>query len=559
MDAPSLPANLPWKRLFHAGATPTYVADRSGRIVDANRAFADFLRYPLGEVTGAPVMSFTAPEDQACQERDFERYFDLGGHYLHEIRFLRGDGRRVTGQVVTTVVEGERRLMLVEICEERAVGGTRSPLVQSHDLLRQIIDKAPMLFFLRDLSGRYVMINNRYAELLGKAPSDVEGRTPHELFPPDLAETYLGHDAEVMRADTSLRFEENSRDQHGKMRYWLSVKTPLHDKEGNIIGVGGMASDITELKDAQEEMNNLNHYLESANRELRSMQDQLIQAEKMESVGRLAAGVAHEVKNPLALILMGLEYFSQLPEDTDPNFREILVEMRKAVRRAEKIVHGLVDFSASRQLEIQTVDVNRVVRETLPFIKHDRLRKGVELVEDFAPEVGRVRLDVQKFEQVLLNLLINALHAVEEKTGRLRVWTRVGVMPEGDPIETGSRAAERLRKGDPVVMVGIEDNGRGISPQDLDRIFDPFYTTKATGEGTGLGLSICRKIIELHGGRIVARSEPGRGTTMTIMLRMVGRTAEGGDLVEKPRDKDGGLVVQSGERQDDQETDIGGR
>ncbi len=413
-----------------------------------------------------------------------------------------------------------------------------------HALLRQIVDNAPMLLFVRDLHGRYLMVNKLYEQLLGKERREILGKKPQDIFPANQADEYLSHDTAVIMAGRSLNFEERSV-IHGQERIWLAMKTPVYDESGRIVGVGGMSTEITARKRAEKELLQLNRTLEAANIELRSTQEQLIQAEKMESVGRLAAGVAHEVKNPLALILMGVEYLSQLPPDTDPNFTEILDEMRKAVSRAEKIIHGLVDFSASRQLEIRAVDVNQIITDTLPFIKHDRLRYNVDIDVGLAENLPPVAMDVQKFEQVLLNLLLNALHAMGKKGGTLRVTTREGVMAEGEPNVTGSRAAERLRRGDAVVMVGVEDTGCGISPSDLERIFDPFYTTKPTGEGTGLGLSICRKIIELHGGRISARSEIGVGTRMTITMKALPRANK-----EIVRDKYGPELVESEKRKD---------
>lgn len=409
-------------------------------------------------------------------------------------------------------------------------------------LLRQIADNAPMLLFVRDLHGRYVMVNRLYEQLIGMDRAEILGRKPQDLFPPAQADEYLSHDTAVIMAGRSLNFEERST-VRGEERHWLAMKTPVHDENGRIVGVAGMSTEITGRKKAEQQLLQLNRTLEAANLELRSTQEQLIQAEKMESVGRLAAGVAHEVKNPLALILMGVEYLSQLPPDIDPNFTEILDEMRKAVRRAEKIIHGLVDFSASRHLEFQPVDVNQVVRDTLPFIKHDRLRYNVDLEVSLAENLPVVALDVQKFEQVLLNLLINAMHAMGRNGGTLRVTTRLGVMAEGDPNDPGSRSAERLRRGDNVVLVGVEDTGCGIPAAELERIFDPFYTTKPTGEGTGLGLSICRKIIELHGGRITCRSEPGKGTRMTITLR----TGTRGGAKDSLRDKTSRIQVESKE------------
>lgn len=410
----------------------------------------------------------------------------------------------------------------------------------SHALLRQIVDNAPMLLFVRDLEGRYIMVNRLYEQLIGLDRSDILGRRPQDIFPSAQADEYLSHDTAVIMAGRSLNFEESST-VRGEERFWLAMKAPVYDENGKISGVAGMSTEITGRKKAERQLLQLNRNLEAANQELRSTQEQLIQAEKLESVGRLAAGVAHEVKNPLALILMGVEYLSQLPDDIDPNFLEILDEMRKAVRRAEKIIHGLVDFSASRHLEFEQVDLNQVVRDTLPFIKHDRLRANVELEVSLADNLPKVALDMQKFEQVLLNLLLNALHAMGGGGGTLRVSTRFGVMSEGEPTETGSRAAERLRRGDKVVFVSVEDTGCGIPAAELERIFDPFYTTKPTGEGTGLGLSISRKIIELHGGRITCRSEPGKGTCMTITLR----ASQTSGPKEKLRDDKGTIQVQS--------------
>lgn len=407
------------------------------------------------------------------------------------------------------------------------------------ELLRQIVDNAPMLLFVRDTEGRYLMVNRLYEQLIGMDRSKIIGKRPHDIFDSEHAGEYLSHDTQVIKANHFLNFEERSIVQ-GEERVWNALKTPVYDSAGNICGVAGMSSDITARKRAEQELRKVNRTLEAANIELRSTQELLIQAEKLESIGRLAAGVAHEVKNPLALILMGVEYLNSLPTGIDPNLAEILDEMRKAVRRAETIIHGLVDLSASRQLEIRPVDLNRVVLDTLPFIKHDRLRFNVGLDVCLAQDLPLVALDVQKFEQVLLNLLLNAIHAMGSSGGNLKVTTRAGAVAEGERNDPGSRAGDRLRRGDNIALVTVEDTGCGISPADLERIFDPFYTTKPTGEGTGLGLSISRKIIELHGGRISARSQVGKGTCITIMLRALPRGKN-----EIMRDKAGQNLIES--------------
>ena len=279
---------------------------------------------------------------------------------------------------------------------------------------------------------------------------------------------------------------------------------------------------ITDLRKAEDKLRRANSSLEKANRDLRTLQEQLIQAEKMESIGRLAAGVAHEVKNPLAMILMGIEYLSNLPPDTDPNLVEILGEMRKAVDRADRIVRGLVDFSAYRNLEIQPSSINDVITETLPFLRHECARAGAHLQLDLAEHPPLVDLDARKFEQVLLDLFFNALHAIPERGGTISLWTRVASSAGRAGAESpgGRRAATLpIRRRRRVVLAGISDNGCGIPESDLEKAFDPFFTTKPPGQGTGLGLSICRRIIELHGGRIKASRNPGGGTTFTITLK----------------------------------------
>ena len=523
MDAKMSQDADPWHAVFLGAETPMYVVDAAGKVADANRAFEEFIGYSRERLRGCNAMDLVVSQDRERTDGEFKFHFALGGRHVHERRFLNSKATVAYAKVTTTVVEQGGRVQLVEIREQTGTHARTARLVQSHDLFRQIVDTAPLLIFIRDLEGRYVMVNQAYAKLYGLSPRDMEGRRPADFFPPELAEDYLAHDHEVLEAGGPLSFEESSEGEGGS-RHWLAVKTPLYDADGNVVGVAGMSSEITVRKRFEQELRRANRKLEAANQELRAIQEQLIQAEKMESVGRLAAGVAHEVKNPLASILMGVEYLSQIPQDVDPNLGEILEEMRKAVRRAEKIVHGMVDFSAQRRLEFKQVDVNKVVRDVLPFVKHERLRLNVGLLEELAPDLPPVSIDVPKFEQMLLNLFLNALHAMGGDGGTLRIWTAEGIMAAGDPTDPGSRAAERIRKGDPVVVVGVEDTGCGIAAADLERIFDPFFTTKPTGEGTGLGLSICRKIIELHGGRIVAFSQPGLGATMSILLRALPRT-----------------------------------
>ncbi len=252
---------------------------------------------------------------------------------------------------------------------------------------------------------------------------------------------------------------------------------------------------------------------------LRSMQRQLIQAEKMESVGRLAAGVAHEVKNPLARILMGIEYLSEGIEPEDPNIPLILKRMEEAVHRADAIIRGLLDFAADRTLSLEDTDLNRVVEQSLFLMDYEIRSKGVELEWEPEAELPKVRADAGKLEQVLINLLLNAVQAMEGREGVRRLTIRTGLSRVSNLLhDEGVRRGMRLREGDAVAKIEIDDTGPGIPSDQLGVIFDPFFTTKPSGMGTGLGLSIVKKIVDLHRGRVTMTNRPGGGARATVQL-----------------------------------------
>jgi signal transduction histidine kinase len=249
----------------------------------------------------------------------------------------------------------------------------------------------------------------------------------------------------------------------------------------------------------------------------------LIQAEKLESIGRLAAGVAHEVKNPLALLLLGVDYLSQGIAPEDPNVEKILQQMRDAVERADRIVRGLVDFSSQRSLSREPTQLSRVVDEVLLLVKHELTRSNTKVNVRMEKDLPHVFLDMSKFEQVLINLIINAVHAMSEVESKL-----IKIRARSESLEEvvknqGARKREVFRSGDRVVILEISDNGHGIAPADANRLFDPFFTTKATGVGTGLGLSVARRIVELHGGELSLENrtkEPGAVARLILPTKL---------------------------------------
>jgi two-component system NtrC family sensor kinase len=230
--------------------------------------------------------------------------------------------------------------------------------------------------------------------------------------------------------------------------------------------------------------------------ELVAMQARVAQSERLASLGMLAAGVAHEVNNPLGgiLALTGLTV-EDMAED-DPN-RENLEEVIRQTERCRDIVKGLLDFSRQSKSHTELVDLNKVLEDTLFLITKQALFFNIKLVQNLAPDLPRVMADGSQFQQVFMNILMNAVQAMEER-GAITIVTRRGT-PD-------------------CVEVAISDTGQGIPPDQIDRIFDPFFTTKASGKGTGLGLSIAYGIVTTHGGSISVRSEVGKGSTFTIRM-----------------------------------------
>lgn len=227
-----------------------------------------------------------------------------------------------------------------------------------------------------------------------------------------------------------------------------------------------------------------NHDLIKAHEELKSAQMKLIQTAKLESIGRLAAGLAHEVKNPLAVIQLGVDYLTTSAKGTaNRDTIETVQEMADAVQRADRVIKGLLNFSRSEQLALLPMDVNLIIEESLLLVKHELTKNQIALKKDLAGSLPKISLDQNKIKQVLINVFMNAIQSMGSQ-GNLSVKTFL--QPEG-----GGK-----------VVVKIEDTGAGIPEDKLDRLFEPFFTTKAIGTGTGLGLSVSRNIIEMHHGTI---------------------------------------------------------
>lgn len=409
-------------------------------------------------------------------------------------------------------------------------------LENERNLLRSLIDNLPDHIHVKDTAGRYLLDNLAHRRVLGVTEErEVVGRTVFDFFRLEQARLFAADDDLVLSTGRPIvNREEPIVDAQGRDRWHLTTKVPLRTQDNRIFGMVCISRDITDAKQAAQALQRANQELarqqaeleralgalQRSHEDLKSAQFQLIQAEKLQSVGRLAAGVAHEVKNPLGILRMGVDYLGQHVQSRDENVAVILADMSEAIKRADGIILGLLDFSAPHALDTHPEDLAVVIEQSLALVRHVIQGAGVQVVRELAPDLPPVRLDRNKMKQVFVNLFTNACHAMP-RGGSLTVRTRVRQITETEiSHDAGARHADRFRAGTSVVEIDVLDNGTGIPEETLAQVYDPFFTTKETGQGTGLGLTVTKKIVELHGGTIEVRNRKEGGVAVTLLLRV---------------------------------------
>lgn len=275
--------------------------------------------------------------------------------------------------------------------------------------------------------------------------------------------------------------------------------------------IGTLSASLSTMSDKlREDKKQIEQYiqsLEESNRQLKKAQDEVLRSEKLASVGKLAAGIAHEIGNPIGIILGYIEILRQNMNQKKENI-DVLERVESEIMRIDKIIRELLGFSHHRKAALHPVQVNSLIEETASLISHQKTFHDIELELRLREGLPLITADEQQFQQVMINLFINAMDAMQNG-GKLTVTTEQ-YSNKQHPSDTFSNTSD--------VRITIKDTGTGIEEKHLNKIFDPFYTTKSPGKGTGLGLSVCLRIIESFGGNISVGSFPAEGTTFTIML-----------------------------------------
>ncbi|MHB8520228.1 MAG: PAS domain-containing sensor histidine kinase [Limisphaerales bacterium] len=498
------------------------VVDRNGRRLYNSPSYKGLLGDPAA-LRGSDSFEEIHPEDQEKVRRIFRETIATGVGQRAEYRFLRKNGsvRHVEslGSVIKDASGQPSKIVVVsrDITERR---WAEERLRSSQALYHSLVESLPQNIFRKDLAGQFTFVNQRFCAALGKTPEAMLGKTDFDFFPANLAEKYQRDDRAVISSGEIFETVEENRLPDGEKRYVNAVKIPIRNSQGEITGIQGIFWDITKERQAEENLLKTLADLKQSHEELKAAQLQLIQAAKLESVGTLAAGVAHEVKNPLQTILMGIDYLAKKLAGGDDNVNLVLTDMRDAVRRADSIVRGLLQFAAANQPDVKDEDLNAVIEQSLWLVNYELTKTRITVEKALSPDLPLLPLDKNKMEQVFINLFMNAIQAMPNG-GTLRVQTRV--KPSTELRAAVSAGPGSFTANDSVIVAEVSDTGSGISEANLTKIFDPFFTTKPTGVGTGLGLPVTKKIIELHGGTIDVKNLPEGGVRVTITLNAARR------------------------------------
>ncbi len=519
-----------YRSLFENDHTVMLLIDPAdGRIVDANPAAAHFYGWSREALKTMFITQINIlPKEEIARQLAGVR--ESSRNVFHFRHRLANDEIRDV-EVHTGPVRMEGRLLLYSIVlDETERLATQRALEQA----LRVVEASPVVSFrwLAKTGWPVEYVSNNISRW-GYRPEDIRAGRPtyaEIIHPDDLPRVRSEVDAHMAAGDA--RYTQTYRIRAADGRYfWVEDNSWLiHDGQGKVIAYEGVVTDIDERKRYEQQLTDSLAEQKTLNRKLEAAQNQLVHAEKMASIGQLAAGVAHELNNPIGFITSNLntletyltdlfaiadayahaelaygmesppfERARTLKEEKDYDFLRsdilaLLQESKEGLARVARIVRDLKDFSHPGSTAMQWADLHAGLDSTLNIVWNE-LKYKCTVIKRYG-ELPQVWCDIAQLNQVFMNLLVNASHAIAEK---------------GEITITTGRQGDR-------VFVAISDTGSGIAPENLKRIFDPFFTTKPVGKGTGLGLSLAYSIVQKHRGSIEVQSELGKGTTFTVWL-----------------------------------------
>ncbi|MCF8061785.1 MAG: PAS domain S-box protein [Deltaproteobacteria bacterium] len=479
-----------YERLFEHVGAGVYISSKEGKFLKANQALIDMLGYDSsGEFLSMDIAEdlYMHPEDR----REFQELIERDGRVIdYEVEFKRKDGTPLPALLTSHVRKDQQgRVLGYEgiIADQSHRKKMEWNLKEAHHFLNMIIHNSPNAIMATNMQGDILLWNNAAEETLGYSADEVIGKMNIRAIYPE------GTAREVMKMMRSPEYGGVGRlrsypmvyvRQDGEIIEGNLSSAILYGPSGEELASVGIFVDLKERLDME--------------RNLREVQEKLLQSEKLAAMGRLTSQIAHELNNPLYGIMNTLELLkSEIPQESKR--RRILEMALSETERLTELLRKMLSFSKPDEEEKQPTDMNTILDEILLLVKKQLQEHGIRVTASFQKELPLVNASRNQLRQVFLNLIGNARDA----------------MPDGGTLNvTTSSTSDRVR-------IEIEDDGIGVREENLGRIFDAFFTTKDSIKDVGLGLSVCYGFIEEHGGDIRVRSRHGEGTTFTILLPAV--------------------------------------
>jgi two-component system NtrC family sensor kinase len=433
--------------------------------------------YSIGELTSMPFVKFIHSDDiDMVADRNSRRLRGESVPQTYDFRIMRKDGDIRWGELNAVPISWDNRpgvLCFMNDVTERKKA--EEALRQSEERYRAILAEIEDSYFEVDLGGHVTFINNSGCRHLGYSTEELMGMSYKRFTAEDYIESVFQVYNEVYRTGVPNKgFHWKIIRKDGSAGFIDSSVVPLRNDKGQIIGFRGVGRDITER---------------------RKMEEQLMIADRLASLGELAAGTAHELNNPLTSIIG----FSQLlmEKKVPDDILDDLKLIHNEAQRAASVTNNLLTFARRHAPLKQLSRIDNIIVDVLKLRAYEHKINSIEVERRFDPDLPEIMVDYFQMQQVFMNIIINAEYFMIQahKRGTMTITTQ---------------------KQRDSVMISFADNGPGIPPENLNRIFDPFFTTKEAGKGTGLGLSICHGIVTEHGGQIYARSELGKGATIFV-------------------------------------------
>jgi two-component system, cell cycle sensor histidine kinase and response regulator CckA len=480
-----------FRRIMDSNMVGIFFWHQDGRVTEANDRFLEMAGHTRADLAGGDVnwVTMTPTEFRAQDELAIAQLQATGVCTPFEKEYFRKDGSRLPILFGAAMLDDEPQHGVCFIIDVQDRKRMEQDLLHERNLLRTLLDHIPDYIYVKDTQSRYLVNNQANATLIGVHPPEaIIGKTAADFFPPESAAAYHEDDQKVFRTGQPLlEAERATTGQDGVRRTMLATKVPLRDAHGNIIGLVGISRDITDRL---------------------ALEGKLRRAQKMECVGRLAGGVAHDFNNILTIIQGHASLLAG--EALTGAQHEAAEEISVAADRAASLTRQLLAFSRRNVIQPRNLDLNDTLNAMAKILQRV-LGEDIALEVRYAANLPPVFADPGMFEQVVVNLAVNSRDAMP-KGGRLDLSLRAVALTRAQ--------AEQMNDARPGTFVAltVRDSGCGIAPEHLEHLFEPFFTTKDVGQGTGLGLATVYGIVQQHHGWIAVESEVGRGTKFEIYL-----------------------------------------